>query len=474
MATDIKTEATQRRLDLLRKDQYGYLDDNSHVYLDYAGAGLAARCQIEQHHTRLLSHGAGNPHSVSPASEISNNLISQTRTRVLKFLNAPPDEYTVVFTANATAAARLVGEAYRFGRRSRLVLTADNHNSIQGLRCYAIRAGARVVYVPVGPRELRTDTADVVSALSRRCLFNRTENRGLFAYPAQSNFTGVRHPLSWVKLARERGYDVLLDAAAYLPTTKLDLSLVQPDFTVMSWYKVFGFPTGVGCLVARRSALARLCRPWFSGGTVEAALVGLPWHTFVPGAGAFEDGTSNFLAIPDVHVGIEWMEKIGINVISDRVRSLTAWVVDNLHNLTHDNGRKVVRIYGPLTMVDRGGTVAFNIVDAKGRLVDERLVAEESALANISLRTGCFCNPGAGEAALGIAKRDIMQVARDNGWTGGGSSVQMPHRLFQGAVRVSFGVASTQGDVEAFMDFVQETYRNRVISPKEILRLENS
>ncbi|KAL6859763.1 hypothetical protein ACO1O0_003787 [Amphichorda felina] len=470
--SDMKYE-TACRLDHLRKHQYGYLDDHSHVYLDYAGAGLAARCQIDAHHARVSSYGAGNPHSVSPASELSNELIAKTKARVLKFLNASPEEYTVIFTANATGAIRLVGEAYAFGKRSRLVLTEDNHNSMQGLRCYAKQAGARVTYVPVEPRELRTDTADVVSALSRprRCIFNRNPHRGLFAYPAQSNFTGVRHPLSWVKLAQDKGYDVLLDAAAYLPTTKLDLSVVKPDFTVMSWYKLFGFPTGVGCLVARRSALSRLSRPWFSGGTVEAALVGLQWHTLVPGAGAFEDGTTNFLSIPDVHFGIEWIEQIGMDVISDRVRYLTAWVMNNLQHLTHDNGRKMVRIYGPQTMQDRGGTVAFNLVDAEGRLVDERLVAEESAGVNISLRTGCFCNPGAGEAALKIRKKDIIRVARDNGWIGT-KSVEMPHRPFQGAVRISFGVASTLDDAKTFMDFVNRAYRNRVIYPKELLYLE--
>jgi hypothetical protein len=54
--------------------------------------------------------------------------------------------------------------------------------------------------------------------------------RGLIAFPAQSNFSGVRHPLRLIDLAHSRGYDVLLDAAAYVPTRRLDLSAVHPDF----------------------------------------------------------------------------------------------------------------------------------------------------------------------------------------------------------------------------------------------------
>lgn len=37
----------------------------------------------------------------------------------------------------------------------------------------------------------------------------------------------------------------------------------------ISFYKMFGYPTGVGGLVARKSFLAKLRKPYFSGGTVD-------------------------------------------------------------------------------------------------------------------------------------------------------------------------------------------------------------
>ena len=77
----------------------------------------------------------------------------------------------------------------------------------------------------------------------------------LFAYPAQSNFTGVQHPLEWIAQAQARGWDVLLDAAAFAPTNRLDLGRWQPDFVAISFYKIFGYPTGIGCLLARKAAL---------------------------------------------------------------------------------------------------------------------------------------------------------------------------------------------------------------------------
>jgi selenocysteine lyase/cysteine desulfurase len=309
----------------------------------------------------------------------------------------------VIFTPNATGACRLVGEAYPFRRGGRLVLTADNHNSVNGLREFARARGARVAYVPLTAPELRVSESDVLAALTR----GRGRRRGLFAYPAQSNFSGVQHPLDWVHRAQEAGYDVLLDAAAYVPSNRLDLSAVRPEFVAMSWYKVCGYPTGVGALLVRRDALSRLRRPWFSGGTIWGVSVQGGWHRMLDDEGAFEDGTVNFLSIPDVTTGLDWVNAIGTDLIHRRVSLLTRWLLDNLSRLKHGNGAPLIRLYGPADMVRRGGTVSLNFLDPDGHVVDERAVARDAAAAGISLRAGCFCNPGAGEWALGLSRRDV-------------------------------------------------------------------
>ena len=72
----------------------------------------------------------------TPASAASTELIEQARLAVLAHFNAPPEEYAAIFTPNATGACRLVGEAYPFSRRTRLVLTWDN---LLGLPSLALR-----------------------------------------------------------------------------------------------------------------------------------------------------------------------------------------------------------------------------------------------------------------------------------------------------------------------------------------------
>jgi molybdenum cofactor sulfurtransferase len=149
----------------------------------------------------------------------------------------------------------------------------------------------------------------------------------LFAYPAQSNYTGVQHPLDWIATAQARGWDVFLDAAAFAPTNRLDLSQVQPEFVSLSFYKIFGYPTGVGCLLARRTALAKLRRSWFAGGTVAIASVQGNGHFLADGEAAFEDGTINYLTIPAVEIGLRFIEEIGIDTIHKRVICLTDWLL---------------------------------------------------------------------------------------------------------------------------------------------------
>jgi selenocysteine lyase/cysteine desulfurase len=453
-----------RMLDELRATEYSYLDENGHVYLDYTGAGLAARSQLREHAARIGAGCFGNPHSENPTSSASTRLVDQARAAVLRHFRTTADDYAVIFTPNATGACRLVGESYPFRRGSRLVLTADNHNSVNGLREFARARRARVAYVPVTPPELRVSETAVLAALSR----GRGGRPGLFAYPAQSNFSGVQHPLDWVHRAQEAGYDVLLDAAAYLPANRLDLSEVRPEFVAMSWYKVFGYPTGVGALLVRRDALPRLRRPWFSGGTIWGASVHGRWHRLLDDEGAFEDGTLNFLSIPDVTTGLEWIGAIGIDLIHQRVSILTGWLLDRLGRLRHGNGAPMVRLFGPAGTDARGGTVSFNFLDPAGRVIDERAVTRDSAAAGISLRTGCFCNPGAGESVLGLDGAGPRGGRRPKaGRVPGRAVVTIDDYLGQfgvttgGAVRVSLGLASNVADVEAFLDFAEHAYRDR-------------
>lgn len=423
----------------LRRREFARLDQEGHAYLDYTGSGLYATSHVRAHARFLASAVLGNPHSENPASLASTRWIERAREKVLEFFRADLAEYDIVFTANASAAIKLVGESYPFGARAALVLTADNHNSINGLRCWAERAGAPVHTVPFAA-DLRAPAPD--DWLSRAA-------GGLFAYPAQSNFSGVKHPLAWVDAAHDAGYDVLLDAAAFVPASPLRLDAVRPDFVCLSFYKMFGYPTGVGALIARRDALARLRRPWFAGGTVKFVSVQNHMHRLRDGAEAFEDGTPDFLAISAVPAGLRLLEHIGMETIRRRVERLTARLIAGLAGLRHADGSPRVRIYGPQRMEERGGSVAFNVLAADGTVLPFWQVEADAARAGVSVRGGCFCNPGAAEYALAIPAERSAECLRESGedFTIADLARCLGGRPV-GAVRASVGIATMPRDID--------------------------
>ncbi len=239
--------------DALRRREFARLDQTGLAYLDYTGSALPAACQLHWHNELLDSVVYGNPHADHAPSRRSTEALAAGRELLLSHLDADPMEYVVCFTANATGAVKLVGESYPFGPSGAYVLSADNHNALNGVREYARRAAAQVAYARLD-EELRL--ADAGETLSR---LGATRGPKLFGFPAQSNFSGVRHPLALIELAQGAGFDVLLDAAAFLPTCALSLRTHRPEFVALSFYKLFGHPTGLGALVARRDALALGC-----------------------------------------------------------------------------------------------------------------------------------------------------------------------------------------------------------------------
>jgi molybdenum cofactor sulfurtransferase len=434
----------------LRRREFGRLDAQGHVYLDYTGAGLYAESQVRGHAEFLAQGVFGNPHSRNPTSQAATELCENARARVLEFFNADPAAYEVVFTLNASGALKLVGEAYPWEPEGRFLLTADNHNSVNGLREFATAHGAEVHYVPLDGELRFRDLEAHLSAADRT-------RHNLFAFPAQSNFSGVKHPLETVQLAAERGWHVLLDAAAFVPTSRLDLAECTPDFVCISFYKMFGFPTGVGVLLARRNALGELHRPWFSGGTVRFVSAQNRLHLQHVSGRGFEDGTLNYLGIAAVAEGLDFLEGIGIGRINAHVMRHTAALLEALHGLRHSSGAPMVRIYGPAGVEGRGGAVAFNLLDPEGALVDFRAVEQRANAATISLRTGFFCNPGAAEFAFEYPDEDAFRCIQT--LTPGTFDLQRfsdcmsDHAV--GGVRVSVGIATVEADLERLLEVLR-------------------
>ena len=436
----------------LRAREFGRLDTNKQIYLDYTGGNLYALTQLEKHVALLKNNIFGNPHSMNPASAFSTQLVEEARTKVLQFFNA--EDYYCIFTPNATGALKIVGESYPFEENGRLLLLADNHNSVNGIREFCITKDGKFDYATIHYEDLMIDADSLDEKLSKPCDCDHK----LFAFPAQSNVSGVRHDLSWVTRAQELGWDVLLDAAAYVPTSKLDLRTIQPDFVSISFYKIFGYPTGIGCLLVKKDKFELLHKRWFAGGTVTMVSILSPHHFLASNHERFEDGTVNYLDIPAISTGLDFIETIGMHRIHARVDGLIQYLTESIATLQHDNGRPLIRIFGPDHHTHAGGTLIMNVLDINGDQYPFESVERNASDHGISIRSGCFCNPGIDETNYCLTGEELARFysSRDKG---NYADMKLYLGKMRGAIRVSVGYATVQRDIDAFIAFLK-TYLN--------------
>ncbi|KAJ7619824.1 pyridoxal phosphate-dependent transferase [Mycena polygramma] len=440
-------------LDTLRRTDYSRLVDAGETYLDYIGGALYPESLIRVHTDFLNRSVLGNAHSKS------NSPAADARAAVLAFFGAPAEEYTVIFAPNASAALKLVGESYPFTCDSSYMLACDSHNSVHGIREFALRGGARVCYIP------STATGGFDVTIAHRMLFRHQpdfpeEASSLFVMTAQSNISNAKNSLSTIRYASSLGYDTVLDAAALAPISTISLTDYPIDAMAVSFYKMFGFPTGVGALIAKKSFLRRLRRPWFAGGTVD--IVQVPGTIVTPAHdlhAQFEDGTINYLSLPAVTDGLRFLSAY-MPFLPLRLSSLIQYLASSLSQLRHDNTHApVVRILSAvpsqrLTSVgaqsDVGSILSLLFLSPTGDILPNSFIAHAASRMCISLRTGCMSNPGGAAAILGI--EDAMDLLYE-GATFADFERTVGHEL--GVVRVSLGLASNFQDAWNFLRFAR-------------------
>lgn len=421
---------------LLRNSEYSYLDKENHIYLDYTGANIIPKRILDQHHNFLSQHVLGNPHSNNPTSDFSTKAVEKARREVLSFFNAT-NKYNCIFVNNASAAIQIIADFYPFGLNGRFLLTTDNHNSIHGIR----ECVNNVKYVSVDSKTLTINQAEL-----ELDLINAPDDVSkLFAYPAQSNSSGVKHSLEWIEKAKDLGWDVFLDAAAYVPSSRLDLSKYSPDFVSISFYKMFGYPAGIGCLLVLNDKVDLLERTWFAGGTVSKVTIAPPTHHWAIGHEKFENGTPNFTGVPAICYGLRFLNSIGMERISQRITSLANYFIERLLACEHENKHPLVKIFGSHVCADRSGTISLDILDETGGAFPFKLIEEFASHLKISIRAGRFCNYGVFEVNNPHCKK-----AKHFGAFEGSDELEVA----SGTIRVSVGLATTQVDIDSFIDFV--------------------
>uniref|UniRef100_A0A672H589 Molybdenum cofactor sulfurase n=1 Tax=Salarias fasciatus TaxID=181472 RepID=A0A672H589_SALFA len=448
------------------------------TYLDHAAATLYPESLVRDYCRDITGNVYGNPHSHSPSSSLTHDTMERVRYRVLQHFNTTPEEYSVVFTSGSTAALKLVAESFPWRRRaeggaaSLFCYLTDSHTSVVGMRGLASPRGA--VALPVLPQELRCGAEGGAQGGDDAAC----QTPHLFCYPAQSNFSGRKYPLGQVRGIQARRlypacerpgrWFVLLDAASYVSCSPLNLRDCPADFIPISFYKMFGFPTGLGALLVRNDAASVLRKSYFGGGTAAAYLSGEDYY--VPAANVadrFEDGTVSFLDIIAINHGFESLRRItgSMHNIQQHTFGLARYTYMLLSSLCHGNGKPVARVYteGQFeSSVTQGAILNFNLVDSHGQIIGYSQVDRMASLYDIHVRTGCFCNTGACQFFLGISGQQMRKNLQAGHVCG--DSMDLVDGQPTGSVRVSFGYMSTFEDCQKFLKFVAECFVEKPVT----------
>lgn len=445
--------------------------------MDHAGTTLYAKSLIERFSADMISNLYGNPHSASNASQLTTRRIEDIRLRLLELFNADPQDFDVVFVANATAGIKLVMDAFRDQEEGFWYgYHRDAHTSLIGVREVA------------SEHRCFTSDADV-----NHWLEVPDDSHGrtrLFAYPAQSNMNGRRLPLDWshrIRTTKHEGMYTLLDAAALVSTSPLDLRDAEeaPDFTVLSLYKMFGFPD-LGALIVRRTSAAIFDkRRYFGGGTVEMVVcLKEQWHAKKTDSvhEGLEDGTLPIHSIMALDAAMTVHQELysSLKQVSAHTTFLAKQLFDGLSSLYHGTGGKVCHVYKDPSSsygdsATQGPVIAFNLQNQCGGWVSNAEVEKLAAVRNFQLRTGGLCNPGGVASSLELAPWEM----RENFSAGQrcGNDNDIIRAKPTGMIRVSLGAMSTLQDVKSFVAFVREFFVHEsqptITSPIAVAQLEN-
>jgi cysteine desulfurase/selenocysteine lyase len=380
------------------------------VYLDTAASALKPRSVLDAERRFLETDYANVHRGVHTLSQRATDAFEAARETVRRHIGAARSD-EIVFTSGATDGINLV--AYAWGGSQLqpgdvvLVTRMEHHANLVPWQLVAERTGARLAVVEL-TEQGELDEADFQSKLKL--------NPRLVAFTAVSNVLGtVNEVARWTQAAHAVGARVLVDACQAIAHGGIDVSVWGADFVVFSAHKIYG-PTGIGVLYGRAEVLADL-PPWRGGGDMIDQVDLERGTTFAPPPFRFEAGTPHISGAIGLAAALDWHAALGAEAVTTHEARLLTHAEAGLRSIDG------VRLIG--TAPSRIGVVSF-LLGAHhpydvGTLLDAR---------GIAVRTGHHC------AQPLMAKWGLP-----------------------GTVRASFGVYTTEDEVDALIDGVRRAAR---------------
>lgn len=359
---------------LLHKNDFPILAQSIHgkplVFLDSSSTSQKPKCVIDAI-SHYYSQNHANVHrGIYELSERATRLYEKTRKKMREFINSA-HTHEIIFTRGATESINLVAQSYgrtHFKSGDEVILSVmEHHSNIVPWQLLQDQLGIKLKIIPI------TDDGELDLVVYETLFSSRTK---MVAITHASNVLGTINPLKKIiAIAHAKNVPVLVDGAQAFPHMPVDVQALDCDFYALSSHKAYG-PTGVGVLYGKTALLEKML-PYQGGGSMIEK-VSFENTTYAPLPYKFEAGTPAIADVVGFSSALEYLEKIGMQVIAQHEQELLAYATSQLMTIP---GLKMIG-----TAKEKVGVISFVLNEAHPHDVGTILDHE-----GIAIRAGHHC-----------------------------------------------------------------------------------
>jgi len=360
-------------VELIKKDfpiLKEYVNGRRLVWLDNAATTQKPQ-QVIDRISYFYEHENSNIHRAAhDLAARATDAYEGAREKVQHFLNAGSVK-EIVFVRGATEAINLVAKSWgeqNIGAGDEVILShLEHHANIVPWQQLAAKKGFTIKVIPVD------DDGQILLEEYAKLLSPKTK---LVSFTQVSNALGTITPVKQiVAMAHHAGAKALVDGAQSVSHMRVDVQDLDADWFVFSGHKVFA-PTGIGVLYGKLGLLNDT-QPWQGGGNMIKDVT-FEHTQYQDAPGRFEAGTGNIADAVGLGAAIDYVSKIGMDLIDQYEHYLLAYATKLLKEVPG------LRLIG--TAPQKASVLSFVLDGFTNDQVGQALNKE-----GIAVRTGHHC-----------------------------------------------------------------------------------
>ena len=297
------------------------------IYFDNAATTLKPKCVVDSLNDYYVKYSSNIHRGMYNMAKTIDLLYERVRFVVKEFVHCSSAK-EVIFTSGTTASINLLVfgfmKYYLKPGDEVLLSKAEHASNILPWLVLAKEIGFIIKYIPLN-KEYELDYDSFLNSVS--------SNTKVVSLAAVTNVVGDKRDISRIgKYCRSHNILFHVDGAQSVPHEIINYNLDCIDFLSFSGHKMCG-PTGVGCFIIREDLISML-QPVFYGGGMNADFSSDSNIVLADPPNCYEAGTPPIAEVLGLGAAIDYLNDIGLDVISKYEEMLKKYLLEKLSRLS--------------------------------------------------------------------------------------------------------------------------------------------